>query len=123
MPLPFEYVFLAFDTPAVSAGGSVFTYDSMTGNHDGHAIRAAGTRDCPDCIRLSDGFCKIFVTPGFPSRDVPESLPDFLLKCRAANVQREFTGTRIQGLNYLFCSFTERTAMQAGKRHLLPDPD
>ncbi len=64
-------------------------HDAMAGDGDRDFIGATSLGDGADCARLTDAPGDLGIACGFAWRNLPQSLPDALLKGRAAHIERQ----------------------------------
>src|SRR5205823_6995100 len=80
---------LALHAPAIARQAAVMTDDPMTGNRDRDRVRRARARHRADGLRRADTLRQLRIGRGAPGGDLAQCLPDALLECRAAHVQRQ----------------------------------
>src|SRR5690606_31944171 len=91
---PLQQLTLAVYAPAVARDLAVAPQHAMAGNGHGNAVGAAGSAHCSDCLGLAYAFCNVTIAYCIPGRDFTQSLPDALLKCRAAHIKRQVQAQR-----------------------------
>src|ERR671938_1524953 len=80
-----EQLALAFYAPAIARKRAVGTHDAVARNRHREGITGDGLRDCAYRVRDADPLGELGVAHGATGRDLPERLPDALLKGGAAH--------------------------------------
>src|SRR5436305_7997535 len=80
----FQQLFLAFESPTITAEALVFAYNAMTRNHERDRIRRTCASDCTDRARFAERLRHVAVRNCLSIGDRAQHLPNLALKrCRS----------------------------------------